>query len=559
MRVLQSGAIAIVLAAASYKLFELDRYFVPKELALHLTALAAIIACLQGARRLELTRVESLFGVFLVLGIVSAALAPNHWAAARAIGITFSGLVILRAARATADAGARWPLLAVLAAAIVLASVTSLLQAYGVTSDYFSLNRSPGGTFGNRNFVAHLAAIGAPTLLLLLVLAVRARAILASSIAVAILAAALVLSRSRAAMLAIVAGAIVLALGVWLARRRWSDSRIARRYPLAAAFAAVGAAAAILIPNTLNWKSDSPYLDTVTGVVNYREGSGHGRLVQYGTSLKLAAQHPLVGVGPGNWPVVYPRVAAKGDPSIDHDDGMTSNPWPSSDWVAMLAERGVPATLAFALALIGLAVLALSAMRNSLDLDEYLPPLTLLATLAATLVVGSFDASLLLAAPTLFVFALIGALAPPAATRVSIPLSTATARGLALVGGALMVSLLLSLRSATQLVSMGLFSSATTVAAYDRAALADPGSYRIQVRIAELGAERGRCDLVKPHAMRAHESLSRRGGARASARRVRRAAQASLSSSAARSRASGSGIQQCIPIARSPACSNARR
>jgi len=505
LRVLQSGAIAIVLAAATYKLFELDRYFVPKELALHLTALAAIIACLQGARRLELTRVETLFGVFLLLGIASAAVATNHWAAARAVGITFSGLVVLRAARATSDAGSRWPLLAVLVAAIVLASVLSLLQAYGVTSDFFSLNRSPGGTFGNRNFVAHLAAIGAPTLLLLLVLAPRARAILASSVGVAILAAALVLSRSRAAMLAVVAGALVLALGIWVAQRRWRDPRIARRYPLAAAFAAVGAAIAILAPNALNWRSDSPYLDTVTGVVNYREGSGHGRLVQYGTSLKLASQHPFLGVGPGNWPVAYPKVAAKGDPSIDHDDGMTANPWPSSDWIAMIAERGAPATLAFALAFLGLAVLAFRAMRDSLDLDEFLPPLTLVATLAATIVVGCFDASLLLAAPTLFVFALIGALSPPAAKRMSISLSTATARGLAMVGSALLIALLLSLRSVSQLVAMGMFSSANTVAAYDHAAIADPGSYRIQMRIAELGAERTRCDLVKPHAMRAHD------------------------------------------------------
>src|ERR1700712_4075471 len=133
LRVLQAGAIAIVLAAASYKLFELDRYFVPKELALPLTALAAIIACLQGTRRLELTRVETLFGVYLFLGMISAALATNHWLAARALGVTFSGLVILRAARATSDAGSRRSLLAVLVAGIVLASVTSLLQAYGIT------------------------------------------------------------------------------------------------------------------------------------------------------------------------------------------------------------------------------------------------------------------------------------------------------------------------------------------------------------------------------------------------------------------------------------------
>ena len=87
----------------------------------------------------------------------------------------------------------------------------------------------------------------------------------------------------------------------------------------------------------------------------------------------------------------------------------------------------------------------------------------------------------------------------------SIPVSTASARGLALVGGTLAIALMLSLRSVSQLVAMEMFSSATTVAAYDHAATADPGSYRIQMRIAELAAERARCDLVKRHAMRAHD------------------------------------------------------
>jgi hypothetical protein len=90
-------------------------------------------------------------------------------------------------------------------------------------------------------------------------------------------------------------------------------------------------------------------------------------------------------------------------------------------------------------------------------------------------------------------------------TRVSIPLSTATARGLALVGAVCAAAFLLSLRSVSQLVAMGMFASASTVAEYDHAATADPGSYRIQMRIAELGAERARCDLVKRHAMRAHD------------------------------------------------------
>jgi O-antigen ligase len=412
--------------------------------------------------------------------------------------------VVFRAARATSSAGWRWQLLGTLVFAIVLGSITSLLQVYGVTSDLFSVNRSPGGTFGNRNFVAHLAAIGAPALLLLIVLGARRWRMMAANLGVAILSAALVLTRSRAAMLAVIAVALILAVGIWVAQRRFHDPRVMRRLSLAGACAAAGAIAAILIPNALNWKSDSPYLDTVTGVVNYREGSGHGRLVQYGTSLRLAVQHPLVGVGPGNWAVAYPKVAAKGDPSIDRDDGMTSNPWPSSDWIAMLAERGVPATLAFTLAMVGLVVVAFRAMRDSSELDEFLPPLALVATLAATVVVGCFDASLLLAPPTLFVWALLGALATPAAVRMSIPLSTATARGLAIVGASIAFAFALSFRSTTQLLAMAMFSSATTVGEYDRASIADPGSYRIQIRVAEVGAERGRCDLVKRRAMRAH-------------------------------------------------------
>jgi O-antigen ligase len=504
LRVLQAGAVAMVLAAAPYKLFELDRYFVPKELVLHLTALVAVLACVRGARRLTLTRVDTLLAVFLLLGVISSIVAENHWLAARAIGITFSGLVVFRAARAVAGMGWRRPLLATLAAAIVLASLTSLLQAYGVTSEYFSLNRAPGGTFGNRNFVAHLAAIGAPVLLVLLVQARRTSGVLAACGGVAVLAATLVLSRSRAAMLAIIAGALVLAWGIWVAQRRWSDPRVARRLALATAFAVAGVAAAIWVPNTLNWKSDSPYLDTVTGVVNYREGSGHGRIVQYTTSLKLAAAHPLLGVGPGNWAVAYPRVASRGDPSIDHDDAMTSNPWPSSDWVAMLAERGLPATLALALALLGLVVVGGGAMRSASEVEDFLSPLALTATLAATAVVGCFDASLLLAPPTLFVWAFLGALASPAAARMSIPISTATAPGLLTVGAAVLIALALSLRSAAQVGSMAMFTSATTTAAYERAFMADPGSYRIGLRMAQIGAERGRCDLVRRYGMRAH-------------------------------------------------------
>jgi len=50
----------------------------------------------------------------------------------------------------------------------VLGALTGLAQAYGlINTNLASLSRAPGGTFGNRNFMAHLVAIGLPVLLYL--------------------------------------------------------------------------------------------------------------------------------------------------------------------------------------------------------------------------------------------------------------------------------------------------------------------------------------------------------------------------------------------------------
>ena len=64
-------------------------------------------------------------------------------------------------------------------------------------------------------------------------------------------------------------------------------------------------------------KGISRTLESIQNVASYDEGSGRGRLVQYERSLRMAAAHPLFGVGPGNWPVVYPKFAADNDPSMN--------------------------------------------------------------------------------------------------------------------------------------------------------------------------------------------------------------------------------------------------
>jgi hypothetical protein len=515
LRTLQVGAVAVPLAVTSYKVFELDRFFIPKELVVHLCAAICAVLCLgrrpapavvPGVRTLAegaprpggLTWVDLALVAFLAVSLASCFAAPNPWLAARALSITLSGAALFWSARHLASRGLGDTVVAAAGAACAVAAVTSLLQAYGVRSDFFSLNRAPGGTFGNRNFVAHLAAIGGP---LLVYTVFRARMGLAAVAAAAGLVAttgALVLSRSRGAYLATAASLVPLALGLWRAGKLPGTRPTVFRTLLLVAGLGAGAAGALTLPNTLNWKtaSDNPYLESVRGVVDYRSGSGKGRLKQYTNSVKMTAAHPLLGVGTGNWSVRYPRFAPDGDPSLV-DGGMTANPWPSSDWVAILSERGPLGLLALGGVLLGLAWWAHVAVWRARAAEEALAGGVLGATLFAVIVVGTFDAVILLAAPAFVAWTALGALAersgsPTTARRVVTP-----PRELRRLGAvALAVVLLASaVRSVGQSLAMALFSGGGS-GQVAMAARLDPGNYRVRVRQAEISSGRKRCDAA---------------------------------------------------------------
>jgi len=500
LRILQAGAIAVVLAAAPYKAFDLDRFFVPKELVLHVVALAATLLCLVRARRLALGRADQLIGLFLAAGLLSALFAPNWWLAGRAEALTLSGAGVFWSARAVSRSGLARPLLAAIAVAAVIGAITALLQAYGVRTEYVSLNRAPGGTYGNRNFMAHVCVIAFPVLMLVSTTAPSRRAFGWWTAAFALVSGALILSRSRAAWLALIAAAVILVPLVIVALVRGRNGLRFGRLLVLPLAAALGAALALVLPNTLDWNSESPYLDTAKSVVNYKEGSGHGRLVQYGNSLRMSLHHPLLGVGPGNWAVVYPKFASDNDPSLS-DDGTTSNPWPSSDWMAFVSERGVLATAMLGLALIALIADAWRALRAAGSPEDRLAACALVGTVVALVVVSLFDAVLLLPAPALLSWAALGALAPVPRERAAIELPLLR-RVLAIVLVAV-VGALAVMRSSAQLRAMAVYSGSNRTSQLERASSTDPGSYRIHLRLAEGYMRRGSCTKARAHAVAA--------------------------------------------------------
>ncbi len=488
------GALAVGLVAAPYRSFDLDRFFVPKELALHVTALCLGPLAIWRRPRLAYSGVDLLLGLFLGLSMVSAVFATNHWVAERSLAVTWSSLVVFWSATAVV-AGRPIRERAVVGAlvfAVLAVAATSLAQAYGVDSTYFSANRAPGGTLGNRNFVAHLAAIATPLLVVAAVGARRLFPAVMATLALAFVSAVLVLSRTRAAWIALAACVIVLLPGVWRARARWRVAGMRRRLLLVAVVVAGSVTAAVFLPNSLSWRSESPYLDSVKNMADFSQGSGRGRLVQYTNTLELALHHPLLGVGPGNWAVQYPALVKRGDPSLDDQTGMTANPWPSSDWMAFISERGIPAVALLALVLLGLLADAGRQMFRASDLEGYLRGLALAGAVIATAIVGAFDAVLLLPAPALVAFAAFGALRSSPERR---SLTLSSRMRTVILAGIVLAGVAVSARSAGMLDAMRQYERGALTAA----AREDPGTYRIWMRLAETAQSRGRCDLVRLH------------------------------------------------------------
>src|SRR5918999_5337860 len=214
--VLIIGAFAVVLAALPYKAFDLERFYIPKELALFVTAAAAAVCLLDRARQLAVGWVDVLLAAWLALTIASAAAASNWWLATRAVGVSLAGATTFWVARALGRTQLAYFVAAGLAGACVIASGTALLQAYGlIESDYMSLSRAPGGTLGNRNFVAHLAAIGLPSLILVVLESRRALGVILGSLGVGVASWMLVLSRTRAAWLGLALSGGVLLVAAW--------------------------------------------------------------------------------------------------------------------------------------------------------------------------------------------------------------------------------------------------------------------------------------------------------------------------------------------------------
>lgn len=398
----------------------------------------ALAAALFWRGRARLRDVEWLALASLGAMAVSAAFATSPAYALTPLALAGVSCAVLLCTRA--DERELW--LEWLAGAVLLVAALGLAEVLGLGPASLP-GRAPSATMGQRNALAHFLLLGAPVVWAALP---RRVLVLAGTF---VIAAVIVATRSRAAWLT--------ALPV-LACFAAFHGRAALRPAVAAA---AGIAAAALAPVALRWKSAHPYLDSLRRLVDFETGSGAGRLVEWKASLALFAEHPLLGVGPGNWFVEY---------GVAHGGGRFAH----SDLVGFLVERG-------ALGAVLLAALAFAVVRRGVDRKLVVP------VFVAALGVGAFDSVLQLPAPLLLVscVAFVGA-APEGPPRPARPMAVVFAV-VALAALSATASLIISSARSTPLDRLEL------------AARLNPLDGELRATLAEAWTSAGDCERARPH------------------------------------------------------------
>jgi hypothetical protein len=348
--------------------------------------------------------------------------------------------------------------------------------------------RGPGGTAGNRNFLAHFLVIGAVPLVVTFFTTEHRLARAAWGVGLACVVAMIAVSRSRGAWLT---SAIALSgAAVALVANRDALSRGARRR-----LATVGITILLALPfgilivgRGLNW-SLADFHASLAHLVDYKTGTGHGRLVQYQATLAMLRDHP-VGVGAGQWAISYPLYAGPDDPYYPPNSPVPMDRLPSSDWLGFASQYGI----VLLLVVIGCGM---TLARRALHRGRLRDPnaLALATALVVQLVLGIFDA-VLFRADTGYAAALtLGTLAALCADDVLV----LRAPRLPALGLSLALSLTLVALCGRRLVAASIRSDGR-LPSLEKAFVLDRSNFILATQIAQIHSLFGRCEEAKPFA-----------------------------------------------------------
>jgi O-antigen ligase len=348
-------------------------FLVPKFAALDLTASAGFVAFVWLRMRTGEPRWTSAAatGALLVLAtsavswLVAATRVPGAPYALAALGRWGSLFGLACATSVIADApDARRRLLEAVTIAGAAVAAIGLLQHLEMMPLSIPVISTPGSTFGNRNFAAEAMAMAMP-LGLGAIAGLRGDSRSAFMwVAVTLELVFLAVTRTRGAWLGAACGLVATAA---LLRLRWPRGTLA--VAVAAAVMAIVAASwpARYNPRDVgDAKRYSGVVDVLEAGLDPRSTAFRTRLGLWRRTLAMVTAHPWFGVGPGNWPVVFPLYA---EPGATQDGVLSAARAPRQahdDLLERAGETGIPGLLSL-VALVG--GVAMAARRRLREID----------------------------------------------------------------------------------------------------------------------------------------------------------------------------------------------
>lgn len=288
----------------------------------------------------------------------------------------------------------RWPdrlvqVLVVATLVIAGAGWWELVTRHGLAMHARQTLQDVSGRMGNVNFLASYLVFVVPGCLAAACLlrgVWRGLGLLGAAAAIGLV----VLLQSRAAYLALVAGALVALAVAWACRERLGLGRTFRRLLVAGALGSVAVAGAFV---TLAGP-DHPLMARLRSIGEARRPDGiptdGGRTMIWRLTGLLIADHPLVGVGAGNFPIRIQEYY--GDPGVDLG-ALHSDIWlqAHNDLLQAWAEKGVAGLVALAGIFLSGLVSVVATVRRSATPTAGRLAVFLLMSLVSYLVSSGFD------------------------------------------------------------------------------------------------------------------------------------------------------------------------
>lgn len=365
----------------------------PKRLVLQFALLIIAIVWIQDLRTKRTSIHTSAFylplACYLILAILAITQAVNPLSAMVALSHQITFILLFLLAAHTFPLNALTTFFRISAGVGILVSFIGIFEARGIEGWLPLSNGRPSATFAYRNFAAAFLIMNLPLTIVLVLKARNAIDAYTGILSSTVMFVFLIYTRTRGAWIGLVgASVIIITLAITTHRRSpvtFSQVLRNRTVQLIALIALVLAITlSALPPNIASQQSraidekKAALLDALS-FANSPEAD-RGRWAMWRHTLEIIRDHPLLGIGPGNWRYVYPPY--DGGDMIRADSAPER---PHNDYLEIASETGVPSLIIYIWFLIAVARVLLRILKTPADPEHTFFALALAASMLAML------------------------------------------------------------------------------------------------------------------------------------------------------------------------------